>query len=49
MLRILFVILAELNKVLLPKISKKNLNKLSAFDKLVIGIRYWVTKNSLPN
>ncbi len=27
--------------------SRKDLNRLSKFDQVLIGYRYWVTKNSL--
>lgn len=42
-----FKILASLNKVLLPRISKRDLNRLSKFEKAVVAYRYWVTINSL--
>lgn len=47
--RKLFVLLAKVNKLLLPKYSKdeKKLTRLSRWDKVIIGYRYWVTKNSL--
>ena len=45
----LFKILAILNKKLLPSLSKRgvNINKLNKKQKLLLGYRYWVTKNSL--
>jgi hypothetical protein len=43
----LFKTLAQLNKILLPRISKKDLNRLSKMDKLIVAYRYWVTKNAL--
>jgi hypothetical protein len=42
-----FKILAGINKVLLPRISKRDLNRLSKFEKAVVAYRYWVTTNSL--
>jgi hypothetical protein len=46
-IKFLFRILAKLNKIILPRYSKKDLSKLSKIDKLIIGYRYYVTKNSL--
>jgi len=43
-----FKILAKLNKIILPSYARRNLNKLSKLDKAIIGYRYWITKNSLP-
>jgi len=43
----LFKILARINRWILPKYSKRDLDKLSKFDQAIIGFRYWVTKNSL--
>ncbi len=43
----LFKTLARINKVILPRISKRNLNRLSKFEKAVVAYRYWVTVNSL--
>jgi len=42
-----FKTLARINKVILPRISKRNLNRLSKFEKAVVAFRYWVTVNSL--
>lgn len=42
-----FKTLARINKVILPRISKRNLNRLSKFEKAVVAYRYWVTVNSL--
>ncbi|MBX2895363.1 MAG: hypothetical protein KF763_07965 [Cyclobacteriaceae bacterium] len=47
MKKTVFKILANLNKVLLPRISKRDLNRLSKFEKAVVAYRYWVTINSL--
>ena len=46
-MRPLFVFLAKINKLILPRYSHKDLNKLSKMDYAVIGYRYWVTINSL--
>ncbi len=43
----IFKILAKINKVILPRYSHKDLNKLSKLDYAIIGWRYWVTTNSL--
>jgi hypothetical protein len=42
-----FKVLAKINKWLLPRYSKKDLNRLSLIDKAIIGYRYWVTRNAL--
>jgi hypothetical protein len=45
----IFKILAYLNKLTLPSLTKKGLDpvKASKFQLLIIGWRYYVTKNSL--
>lgn len=43
----MFKILASVNKVLLPRMSKKDLTKLSKFQKAVVAWRYYVTVNAL--
>ena len=45
----LFKILAKLNKLLLPSLSIRGVNvyKLNKIQKLLLGYRCWVTKNSL--
>jgi hypothetical protein len=43
----LFKALARINRWVLPRYSKRDLNKLSKFDQALIAFRYWVTKNSL--
>lgn len=47
MRKVIFRFLAQVNKYLLPRISKRNLNKLSKTDKLIVAWRYWVTRNAL--
>ncbi|MCZ8021363.1 MAG: hypothetical protein O9302_07785 [Cyclobacteriaceae bacterium] len=42
-----FQLLAAFNKVIVPRASKLNLNKLSKSGKLLIAYRYWVTTNAL--
>ena len=45
----IFRVLAKLNRVLLPSLTKKRLAPINAskFQLLLIGWRYYVTKNSL--
>jgi hypothetical protein len=47
MKRALFKALARLNKLFLPSYGKRDLTKLSKFDKAIIAYRYWITTNSL--
>ncbi|MCS6974767.1 MAG: hypothetical protein NZM13_09815 [Cyclobacteriaceae bacterium] len=47
MRKVFFRFLAKLNKCLLPRISKRDLNRLSKTDKLIVAWRYWVTRNAL--
>lgn len=47
MRRLAFRLLAKINKLILPKYSHRDLNKLSKFDKALVAFRYWVTINSL--
>lgn len=44
-----FVLLSKLNKAILPKAHKMDINNLSKFDKALIGYKYWVTKNALKD
>ena len=48
-MKIVFKLLAKLNKILLPSLTKKGLDpiKASKFQLLLIGWRYFITKNSL--
>jgi hypothetical protein len=43
----LFKILAKLNKVVMPRFSKRDITRLSKMDKALVAYRYWVTTNSL--
>ncbi len=45
--RRLFKFLAKINKLLLPRYSRRDLNKLSKFDKALVAYRYWVTIHAL--
>ena len=42
-----FRILAKINKAILPRYSKRDINKLSMVDKALVAYRYWVTMNAL--
>ena len=39
--------LAVMNKLMMPKLYKKDITKLKNYEKGILGYRYWVTKNSL--
>ena len=39
--------LAVINKLIIPKLYKKNITKLKNYEKVILSYRYWVTKNSL--
>jgi hypothetical protein len=43
----LFKFLAMTNKALLPSFGKRDLTKLSKFEKALVAYRYWVTTNAL--
>ena len=43
----IFRILAVMNKLIMPKLYKKDIAKLKNYEKVILGYRYWVTKNSL--
>jgi hypothetical protein len=43
----IFKLLARINKVVLPRYSKRNLTKLSKIDKALVAYRYWVTTHAL--
>lgn len=47
MKRTLFRFLALVNKLVLPRMSKKDLLKLTKFQKAIVAYRYWVTINAL--
>ena len=42
-----FKTLARINRIILPKYSRRDLTKISKVDKLIIAYRYYITKNSL--
>lgn len=45
--KVIFRILAKVNRIILPRYSKRDITKLSGIDKALIAYRYWVTKNAL--
>ena len=45
--KVFFRILAKVNRIILPRYSKRDITKLSGVDKALIAYRYWVTKNAL--
>jgi hypothetical protein len=47
MKRSMFKFLASVNRILLPRMSKKDLTKLSKAEKAIVAWRYWVTINAL--
>lgn len=47
MRRLVFKLLARLNKLVMPRFSHRDLTKLSKLDKALVAYRYWVTINSL--
>lgn len=48
MQRKVFLLLARLNKVLLPKFYKRDMKKLRPWEKAIIGYKLWVVKKVLP-
>ena len=48
-MKIIFKILAKINKILLPSMTKKGVDpiKASKLQFFIIGWRYYITKNSL--
>ena len=43
----IFKFLSIINKLILPSLIRKDLSKLKGYEKLILGYRYWVTKNCL--
>jgi len=39
--------LAIMNTLIMPKLHKKDITRLKNYEKVILGYRYWVTKNSL--
>ena len=44
-----FKILAKINRVILPRYSKRDINALSKFDKALVAYRYWVTIHAIDD
>jgi hypothetical protein len=42
-----FKLLAKVNKLILPRYSKKDITRLSKIDKALVAYRYWVTIHAL--
>lgn len=47
MKKIAFQMLAKLNKLILPRYSKRDITKLSKIDKAIVAFRYWVTVHAI--
>lgn len=47
MKRSVFKFLALINRTLLPRMSTKDLTKLTKMQKAIVAYRYWVTINAL--
>ena len=45
--KLFFKMLAKVNKLVIPSLYKKDIGKLQSYEKVILGYRYWVTKNSL--
>ncbi|HLZ15797.1 MAG TPA: hypothetical protein VKQ08_02110 [Cyclobacteriaceae bacterium] len=46
-MKLFFKFLAKLNRVVLPKYSKRDISRLSKLDKALVAYRYWVTLHVL--
>ena len=42
-----FLFLSVFNKIFLPKLSGKNMQDFNKFQFIILGFKYWVTKNYL--
>lgn len=47
MKKLAFQLIARINKMILPKLWDKDLNKLTKFEKLIVAWKYYITRNSL--
>ena len=45
--KLFFKILVKVNKLIIPSLYKEDIGKLKSYEKVILGYRYWVTKNSL--
>lgn len=46
-MKIIFRVLAMLNRLILPKYSRRDISRLSKLDKALVAYRYWVTLHVL--
>lgn len=46
-MKLAFKTLALLNKTILPKYYKRDLNKLKKWEKTIIGYKYWILIKAL--
>ena len=47
MKRVVFKVLAALNRAILPSMRNRDLTRLTTFQKAIVAYRYWVTCNAL--
>lgn len=47
MKKTVFQILAFINRMILPRMSKRNITRLSKVEKAIVAYRYWVTINAI--
>ena len=45
--KIIFRVLARINRFIFPSLYKNDLLKLKNHEKVILAYRYWITKNSL--
>ncbi|HTE31905.1 MAG TPA: hypothetical protein VK666_16100 [Chryseolinea sp.] len=43
----IFKVLAHINRKIMPRYSRRDINRLSKIDKAIVAYRYWVTLNAL--
>jgi hypothetical protein len=43
----LFKVLAKINKIIFPSLYNQDIARLKSYEKVILGYRYWVTRNSL--
>lgn len=47
MKKTLFRALAFINKMILPRMSQRDLTRLKTWEKAIVAYRYWVTTNAI--
>ena len=47
MKKLIFRILARINKAILPKYYKRDLKNLKKWEMAIVGYKYWVTCNAI--